>query len=99
MTDAIIHIPSHYDLKKLPEDIIYKAFSIAIALKNKEIKKELRIVEAKIKKYEKKYQFSFSQYEKNIGDTLQAHEDWLDWSFLELNRKELHKEMQALEIQ
>jgi hypothetical protein len=33
MTEATIRIPRNFDLKKLPEEIIYKSVTIAIELK------------------------------------------------------------------
>jgi hypothetical protein len=98
MTEATIRIPGNFDLKKLPEDIIYKSIAIAIELKKKEIKRELGRVESKIKKFEKKYRMGFLEFEKSMGDTLQAHDDWMDWSFLEETRKELLIETQNLDI-
>ncbi len=98
MTEATIRIPGNFDLKKIPEDIIYKSVAIAIELEKKEMKKELGRVESKIKKFEKKYRMPFAEFEKSFGDTLQAHDDWMDWSFLEETRNELLIETHNLEI-
>jgi len=97
MTEATIRIPSNINIKKVSEEIVYKAFSIAIEKKRKEIQKELRRVDSKIKRFEKKYKMSFEEYEKSMGDSFQHHNDWMDWSFLVENRKQLVEEIQNFE--
>ncbi len=89
MTEATIRIPGNIDIKKVSDEIVYKAFSIAIEKKRKEIQQELRRVDSKIKKFEKKYKLSFAEYEKSMGDSFQHHNDWIDWSFLVESKKQL----------
>jgi hypothetical protein len=93
MTEATIKIPGNIDIKKVSDEIIYKAFAIAVEKRQKEIRNELKRVEAKIRRFEKKYKMAFTEYEKKMGDTVQAHDDWIDWSFLEEVRKELSKDL------
>jgi transketolase len=97
MTEATIRIPGNIDIKKVSDEIVYKAFSIAIEKKRKEIQKELRRVESKIKRFEKKYKTSFEEYEKSMGDSFQHHNDWMDWSFLMEDKKQLVEELQNFE--
>ena len=89
MTEATIRISGNIDIKKVSDEIVYKAFSIAIEKKRKEIQKELRRVDSKIKRFEKKYKLSLDEYEKSMGDSFQHHSDWIDWSFLVESRKQL----------
>jgi len=98
MTETTIRIPGNFDFKRLSEEIIYKSVAIAIELKKKELKREVKRVESKIKKFEKKYRHGLAEFEKTMGDTLQAHDDWMDWSFLEETRSELLSEIQNLEL-
>jgi hypothetical protein len=98
MTEATIRIPGNFDLRKLPEDIIYKSVTIAIELKKKEMKRDLKRLESKIKRFEKKYRMEFPEFEKSMEDSFQAHNDWMDWSFLEETRKQLLNEARNFEI-
>ena len=59
MTEATIRIQDSINIKRISDEIVYKAFAIAIEKKNKEIKKELKRVNSKIEKFEKKYKMSF----------------------------------------
>ena len=97
MTEAIIRIPGNINIKNVSDEIVYKAFSIAIEKKRKEIQKELRRGDSKIKRFEKKYKMSVEEYEKSMGDSFQNHNDWMDWSFLVENRKQLLEEIQNFE--
>lgn len=89
MTEATIRIPGNIDIKKVSDEIVYKAFAIAIEKKKKEIQQELKRVDAKIKKFEKKYKMDFDKFEKAMGDGFQEHNDWMDWSFLTETKKQL----------
>jgi hypothetical protein len=93
MTETTIRIPGNLDIKKVSDEIVYKAFSIAVQEKRKEIQKELRRVETKIKRFEKKLKMSFEEYEKSMGDGFQHHNDWMDWSFLVENRTQSVEEI------
>jgi hypothetical protein len=97
MTEATIRIPANIDAKKISDEIVYKAFAIAIENKKKEIQGELKQVESKIKRFEKKYKMTFEKFEKTMGDSFQEHNDWIDWSFLVENRQQLTKEIQNFE--
>ena len=97
MTEATIRIPGNIDMKKVSDEIVYTAFSIAIEKKRKEIQKELKRVDSKIKRFEKKYKMTIEEYEKSMGESFQHHNDWIDWSFLVENRKQLVEELQNFE--
>ncbi len=94
MTEATIMIPDNINLKKVSDEIVYKAFNIAIRKKKKEIERELKRVETKIRKFEKKYKRDLEEFEREMGDSLKEHDDWMDWSFLVETQKQLASEKQ-----
>lgn len=95
MTEATILIPENIDFKKVSDEIVYKAFNIAIEKKKKEIKKELKRTETKITRFEKKYNASLEEFERKMDDSIKEHNDWMDWSFLVENRKQLLNDLQT----
>lgn len=97
MTEATIRIPDNIDAGKISEEIFYKAFAIAVEQKKKDIRKELRRVESKIKVFERRYRMPLDQFEQTMGDTFREHEDWMDWSYLLENRNQLLEEITSLE--
>ena len=98
MTETTIRVPGNIKVNKISEEIIYKAFAIAVEQKKKEINKELKQVNSRIKRWEKKYRMSFEKFEQTLGDSFQEHNDWMDWSFLIENRDQLLEEIRNLEI-
>ena len=97
MTEATIKIPGNIDAGKIPDEIVYKAFAIAVEQKRKEIRKGLKRAESKIKRFEKKYRMPLDKFEQTMGDTFQEHTDWIDWSYLVENKKQMLEEMENLE--
>ena len=97
MTEATLRIPGNIDIKKVSDEIVYKAFAIAIEKKRKEIQRELRRVDSKIKRFERKYKMGFEEYETSMPDSFQNHNDWMDWSYLLENRKQLIEEIRNFE--
>jgi uncharacterized protein YhaN len=97
MTEATIKIPDNIDAGKISEEIVYRAFAIALEQKKKDIRKELRRVESKIKVFERRYRMPLDQFEQTMGDTFREHEDWMDWSYLLENRNQLLEEITGLE--
>jgi hypothetical protein len=96
MTKATITIPDHIDVNKVPEEIFYKAFAIAVDQKRKELQKELKKTEIRIKRFEKKYHMTFEEFEEKMDDTFKGHDDWMDWSFLKETQEALTEEIRNL---
>ena len=96
MNTATIKVPENIDASKLPEEVIYKAFTIAVELRLKELKKELRKIDAKIKKYEKIYKMEYRDFEHHMDDSPKSHEDWIDWGFLIESRDVVVDELRNL---
>ncbi len=94
MTEATIVIPNHINMKKISEDIIYHAFNIAVDKKKKELKKELKRTLQQIQKYERKYQTSLERFEREMGNSMREHDDWMEWSFLVENKNQLEIELE-----
>lgn len=97
MTEATIRIPDSIDIKKISDEIVYKALAIAIEKKKKEILREMKRVERKINGLEKKHNMNLDEFEKTLGDSFQEHDEWMDWSFLVENRNQLIEEIRTFE--
>lgn len=93
MIETTIRVPGNIAIRKLSDEIVYRAFSIAVEKKKKEIHRELSRLDSRIKRFEKKYKMSFDKFECAMGDSFQEHNDWIDWSFLEESRKQLLEEI------
>jgi len=98
MTEATLRIPGNLDINKISDEIIYKALSIAIEKKKKEIQKELKHIDSKIKRFEKKYKSNLTDYEKSMSDGFQHHNDWMNWSLLIETKNHLLEEFQNFNV-
>lgn len=93
MIETTIRVPGNINIRKVSDEIVYRAFAIAVEKKKKEILRDLNRLDSKIKKFEKKYKISFDKFERTMGDGFQEHNDWIDWSFLVESRKQLLEEI------
>jgi len=93
MIETTIRVPGNINIRKVSDEIVYRAFAIAVEKKKKEIHRELNRLDSKIKRFEKKYNMSFDKFERTMGDGFQEHNDWIDWSFLVESRKQLLEEI------
>jgi DNA-binding ferritin-like protein (Dps family) len=61
-----------------------EALQIALRRTIAQERKELKTVQARILKFERKYKQRFREFEKNIPPegNYQVHEDYIEWSFL-----------------
>ncbi|MCU0290102.1 MAG: hypothetical protein MUF15_27420 [Acidobacteria bacterium] len=94
MIETTIRVPGNIAIRKVSDEIIYRAFAIAVEKKKKDIQRELNRLNSKIKRFERKYKMSFEKFEREMGDSFQEHNDWSDWSFLVESRKQLLEEIE-----
>lgn len=101
MTTVNITIPdilsSFNKIKR--EEVLLSAIRHVVVGKLKEEKKEAEKAIKGIKKYEKRYEMSFKEFEKNMsknGD-YRLHEDWVDWSFQNDVYNRTQEDMQKLQ--
>ena len=97
MIETTIKVPGNIAMRKLSDEIIYRAFAIAIEKKKEELLRELNRLTSKIIRFEKKYKMSFEKFEEAMGDSFQEHNDWIDWSFLVESRKQVLEDIKNFE--
>ncbi len=52
----------------------------------------------KISEYEKKYDKSYEEFSNNVPDTLEGHNDWVEWSYLIKVKDELSNKLDKLKL-
>jgi len=60
-------------------------------------RRKLNRIRNKIKRFEKQYSCTLNQYAAEMPDTLKAHDDWMEWSFLVESQKALEESIRKLE--
>ena len=100
MTEITIKIPE--DVKNLIEEIDEPLYMEAIKdvakMKLVKKKKELGDLKKKMAKFESHYGFDFSTFSKKLPDTMKAHDDWIEWSYLNKAIAEKQKKIEKLEM-
>jgi len=68
----------------------------AIRRRLAEAERELREVEARLEELRRRHGMDLEEFEKAMGDGFEAHEAWIEWSFLHEAKKSLEEEIDEL---
>ena len=60
--------------------------------------KRLKELKEQITIYEKNYNKSFEDFSRDVPDTFDGHEDWIEWSYLVHAANELENKLEKLDI-
>jgi len=78
--------------------VLFKAALFEVIAKRcEQLLHELEEVEKKIKEFEEKYGVKFEDFEKNLPDSFEAHEIWMDWKSLVETRKAIEEELNEID--
>ncbi|NIA30986.1 MAG: hypothetical protein GWP06_13865 [Actinobacteria bacterium] len=93
MTSITLKIPDRYsEILNDADDSLYLEALNFVTQKKLSLKmKEKRKVEKRIKQYEKKYNCSYKEFQKTMGDSQAVHDDWIEWTYLDESDKEISK--------
>ncbi len=58
----------------------------------------LEDIRRKIGAYEVRYRQSFEQFAENVPNTVEGHDDWIEWSYLAKLLKELASRLDTLKL-
>ena len=62
------------------------------------LQKQIEEFKEKIKCYENKYQKDYEDFSSNVPDTLEGHDDWIDWTYLVKVTNELSQKIDRLRL-
>ena len=62
------------------------------------IQQRLDELHNQIARYAKKYQQSYEEFSRNVPDTIEGHEDWMDWKYLVDVTVELSGKLQKFKL-
>ncbi len=99
MTEITIKIPD--DIKEiigdLDEPLYYEALKEVARKKLLEKRKKLTVLQKKIAAFQAKHSATLEEFAQNLSDTQKAHEEWIEWSYLESVVQELTNSISKLE--
>lgn len=84
MTSITINIPNSYSeiLDDMSDTLYVEALNLVAKEKLRSKERELDQISKKISQFEKKYKCNYDEFEKQMSDSLKAHDDWIEWSYL-----------------
>lgn len=98
MPEVIIEVPK--DIK----DVVGEAGKAIYVETLKEVafkrltytKKELADLKGKIAVFERKYKTSYEGFAASVPDTVEGHNDWIEWTYLHKTVEELSSKIEKL---
>jgi thymidylate kinase len=59
-------------------------------------KRQLQDLKKKIASFERKYKASYEEFEAHLPDTVEGHDDWIEWTYLIKASEELSDKIRKL---
>ena len=100
MVEVTVRVPE--DIKDIisetSETIYVEALKEVARKRMSSIQRRLKQLRRKNSAYEKKYGKSYAEFSQNIPDTMKAHDDWIEWSYLVKVTDELAYKVEKLQL-
>ena len=100
MVEVTVRVPE--DIKDIiaetSETIYVEALKEVARKRTSNIQRRLKELRIKNAAYEKKYGKSYAEFSQNVPDTLKAHDDWIEWSYLVKVADELAYKVEKLKL-
>jgi len=100
MVEVTVKIPE--DLKDIVtatnESIYVEALKEVARKRMSSNQRRLKYLRKKIATYEAKYGKSYEEFSQNVPDTVKAHDDWVEWSYLVKVANELFNKIEKLKV-
>ena len=96
MVEITIKVPKNIkDVINGTSEAIYVEALKEVAIKRMTYtQQELNELRTKINFYESKYGKSYEEFLKNVPNTIEGHDDWIDWTYLIKTAGELNNKIQ-----
>lgn len=100
MAEVTIKIPEAIkDIIEGMNDTIYVETLIEVAAKRiSDNQRKLKEMRKEIDAYEAKYGTSYEEFSKNFADTMEGHDDWIEWSYFKKVSEELSRNIEKLKM-
>lgn len=100
MVEVTVRVPE--DIKDIisetSETIYVEALKEVARKRTSNIQRRLKELRRKNSAYERKYGKSYAEFSQNIPDTMKAHDDWIEWSYLVKITDELAYKVEKLQL-
>ena len=100
MVEITVKVPK--DIKDIiaetSETIYVEALKEVAVKRMSYIHQQLEELRGKIRFFENKYGKSYEEFVRDVPDTLEGHDDWIEWTYLTKVAEELSTKIQKLRL-
>lgn len=99
MTEVTIKVPPNIKdiVGEIEEPLYLEALKEVAKRKFLEKRKTFKRMRKQAAKFEAKYSATFEEFSQKVPDTPEAHDDWIEWTYLHEAIKELQNTIEKLE--
>ncbi len=100
MVEITINIPKDISdiLGETSQALYVEAIKEVAAKRLTNVHKRLSDLKDEMSEYESKYSISYEDFIGNVPDTVEGHDDWIDWTYLVNVSTELSKKITKLQL-
>jgi len=100
MIEVSIKVPKEIGeiVSEISEAIYVEALKEVAGKRLSQNRKRLDDLRRRSAVYESKYGSSYQEFSRNVPDTVEGHDDWIEWSYLDRVSSELSKKIEKLGI-
>ena len=100
MTEVTIKVPKEMgDIVAETSQALYiEAMKEVMAKRFLSTQKRLQNLKAQIAKYEAKYHQAYEEFAQQVPDTLEGHDDWIEWTYHEKLVQALTEKIEKLRL-
>jgi hypothetical protein len=100
MTEVTVKVPQEMSkiIAETSQTLYLEAIKEVVARRLSSTQQRLLSIQEEIQAYEKKYKSSYQEFAEHVPDTMEGHDDWIEWSYLVKVVKELDQKMNKLHL-
>ncbi len=100
LTEVTVKVPKEIGdiIAETSQTLYIEAMKEVVAKRLTYTQQRLKNLKADITKYETKYHRSFQEFAEHVPDTIEGHDDWIEWSYLLKVVQELAQKIEKLQL-
>ncbi len=100
ITEVTVKVPKEISdiVAETSQTLYIEAIKEVVAKRVTYTQQRLRSLKEDITTYETKYHRSFQEFAEYVPDTIEGHDDWIEWSYLVKVAQELAQKIEKLQL-
>lgn len=100
MTEVTVKVPQEMGkiLTETSQALYLEAIKEVVAKRLPSLQERLAGLQTEMKRYEEKYHTSYQEFGEHVPDSIEGHDDWIDWTYLTKVAEELESKIQKFHV-